>query len=564
MRILFGESSMSPRKLLAGCFLAVVAAWFMNSQARAADEPPASAGPLICSGLVPEDAFAAIVVYPKRVFANEALAKFDVKGMAEDLAKQAGVSPMEVEQFIVIVGPPSEGVMPPRPKIEIIGRFSKPHDGAQLAALWMKPDKLEETEVAGHKYFHTTTKNINPMDEPGVCFLDGQTFVMASETWLPKIFAATDAKSMLISALATADPAADATIIFANTDVAKEMISGAMPKQRLPGPLKPVGDLPDLLRAAKLSIRTTPEVSLKLTLLGKDEASAGKLADMIKMAQQMGQAFLPALQAPPGADIPAEQKESTELLLGLAKKLIDGLVPQQEGQKVTVEIGGLGTIDVLVGKLVLPGVMAARAAARRTMGMNNLKQLGLATFGSEGAYGHFPAHAIYSKEGKPLLSWRVDLLPYLDQQELYKQFHLDEPWDSANNKPLIAKMPTVFISPAGKPLAEGQTRYVVPVGKDTIFDGDKGVRIDDIRDGTSNTILILEVGEDKAVTWTKPDDMDFDPGKPMAGLGTIDGATISVVLADGSVHALKKDIDAETFRRLILRNDGQVIDWSKL
>lgn len=554
---------MSRRIWFASILIVLTTIAVLNSQAFAADEPAASAQPLVCTGLVPEDAFAAVVVYPNRVLANEALAKFDVKGMAEDLAKQAGVSPMEVEQFIVIVGPPTEGVTPPRPTIEIIGRFSKPHDGAQLAALWMKPEKLEETEVAGHKYFHTTTKHIKPTDEPGVCFLDGQTFVMASETWLPKIFAAKDAKSMLISALAANDPAADATLIFANTDAAKEMISGAMPKRQLAGPLKPIGDLPDLLRAAKLSIRTTPEVSLKLTLLGKDEASAGKLADMIKMAQQMGQAFLPALQAPPGANIPPEQKESTELLVGLAKKFVDGLVPQQDGQKVTVDIGGLGTIDTLVGKLVLPGVMAARASARRTMGMNNLKQLALAMISSHLKDGHFPANAIYSKDGKPLLSWRVYALPFLDRNDLFAQFHLDEPWDSEHNKPLIAFMPSIFESPNGKPLAKGETRYVVPVGKDTIFDGDKGTKLEDITDGTSNTILILEVGEDKAVTWTKPDDMDFDSQKPLAGLGTIAGSGILAGFADGHVQNIRKSVDAETFRNLILRNDGQVIDWSK-
>jgi hypothetical protein len=277
----------------------------------------------------------------------------------------------------------------------------------------------------------------------------------------------------------------------------------------------------------------------------------------------LGQAFLPALQAQPGDNMPAAQRDSRELMAGMATKLIEGLVPHQAGKQVTVEIASLGTVDTVVGKLVMPAIMAARGAARRVQGMNNLKQLALAMFQSESTDGHFPAHAILSKEGKPLLSWRVYVLPYLEQDELFKQFHLDEPWDSANNKPLIAKMPAIFKSAAGKPLAEGQTRYVVPTGKDTIFEGDKGHRVADITDGLSNTILIVEAGDDKAVTWTKPEDMAFDPQKPLAGLGTIGDDGTPVAFADGSVRMIHKSVDAETFRRLILRNDGQPVDPNK-
>ena len=190
------------------------------------------------------------------------------------------------------------------------------------------------------------------------------------------------------------------------------------------------------------------------------------------------------------------------------------------------------------------------------MRMNCLHEISLAMMLDAQNKGSFPAHAIYSKASKPLLSWRVYLLPHLQEEALFNQFHLDESWDSEHNKPLIAKMPEVFKSLGSKPLAEGQTRYVVPVGKDTIFEGDKGTALAKITDGASNTILILEVGADKAVTWTKPDDMDFDSQKPLAGLGTIGEEGILAAFADGHVQSIRKNIDAETFRRLILRNDG--------
>jgi hypothetical protein len=527
--------------------------------------PAAATEKAVYAGMVPDDAFAAVVLYPKRVLASESLAKLDVKSMADDLTKQAGVSPLDVEQMAVLVASSNGSYAE---KVAIFGRFSEPQDGAKLAAGWLKPWraeagwKPEEFEVAGHKCFRTT-RDPDPSHRPGVCFLDERTFVMASEAWLPDIFAAKDAKSTLISTLAASDSVADATIVFSSTDAAKKVISQEFPAKMLPGPLKPIGDLPELLQAATLSIRTNPEISLKLTLLGKDEDSTGKLVATIKSFQQMGQSFLPALQAPPDEDIPAAERTMREYAAGLAAKLINGLVPHQSGNQVTVEIGDLGTLDSLVGNVVMPAVAAARGAAQHVQGMNNLRQLGMAMHASYQTIGTFPAHAIYSTDGKPLLSWRVFLLPYLDEENLFKKFHLDEPWDSANNKPLIANMPKTFKSPDGKPLADGQTRYVVPFGKGTIFDGNKGIRMEDVLDGLSNTILILEVGADKAVTWTKPDDMDFDPKNPKDGLGTIDPAGIPVALADGSVRTIRKTVDAETFRRLILRNDGMPIDSSK-
>ena len=182
----------------------------------------------------------------------------------------------------------------------------------------------------------------------------------------------------------------------------------------------------------------------------------------------------------------------------------------------------------------------------------------------EESHQSFPAHAIYSKDGKPLLSWRVAILPQVGEKELYKKFHLDKPWDSPNNKPLIAMMPALLKDLNGKALGAGKTRYVVPVGKGTMFEGDKGIKMAQITDGTSNTIIILEVGEDKAVTWTKPDDFEFDPKQPLAGLGTIPAAGFGAVFADCHVMILRKNIDAETFRKLILRADGENVNQSKL
>src|SRR5262245_34882968 len=149
--------------------------------------------------------------------------------------------------------------------------------------------------------------------------------------------------------------------------------------------------------------------------------------------------------------------------------------------------------------------------------MNNLRQIGVAMFNHETLMNRFPASASYEKSGKPLLSWRVHLLPYLDQLALYNQFHLDEPWDSPNNRKLIERMPDVYRNP-NLQLPPGKTTYLVPTGDHTIFSGTEGAKMAQVIDGLSNTILAVEANVERAVEWTRPDDLKVNFSKPHDGL----------------------------------------------
>src|SRR5262249_9958875 len=158
-------------------------------------------------------------------------------------------------------------------------------------------------------------------------------------------------------------------------------------------------------------------------------------------------------------------------------------------------------LPLLFEMVFLPAMTRSRDAARRTQSMNNLKQLGLALHNYVDRKGRFPGAASRDKTGKPLLSWRVAILPYLAEEELFKEFHLDEPWDSPHNKQLIDRMPMTFRCPnsAARP---GYTTYLAPLGDQTAFFKPEGLRIRDFTDGTSNTILIVDAADDSAVIWT--------------------------------------------------------------
>jgi len=244
--------------------------------------------------------------------------------------------------------------------------------------------------------------------------------------------------------------------------------------------------------------------------------------------------------------------------------------PQRDGNRFVLfrqEIGegaNALTTTAVAGVLVallLPAVQAAREASRRTASMNNLKQIMLALLNYYDIHKRLPAHASYDDNGKPLLSWRVHILPMLEEQELYSQFHLDEPWDSEHNKQLVAQMPKLYLDPSSThDPSEGKTSYLAVLGKDFLFNGSpQGVKFSDVTDGTSNTIAILQVDDQHAAIWTKPDDWQYDAKHPLAGL---DGPHPGIFVAgfmDGSVRNISQEIDVEVFRAMLTVAGGEVI-----
>ncbi len=201
-----------------------------------------------------------------------------------------------------------------------------------------------------------------------------------------------------------------------------------------------------------------------------------------------------------------------------------------------------------------PGERPDRA---NSQSRNHLKLMMLAFHNYASAEGHFPPAAIYGSDGQPKLSWRVAILPYLDQNDLYNEFRQDEAWDSPHNKALIARMPAFFTTPS-VPAEPGQTRIRGFVGKGAIFDGPGGTKIQDITDGTSNTIALAVA--DRAVTWTAPGDLPFVEGQPLPGLDESDPRGVLVAFADGSVRYIPRGKDA-LLKAAITRNGGEVIEW---
>ncbi|MFH5805385.1 DUF1559 domain-containing protein [Alienimonas sp. DA493] len=300
---------------------------------------------------------------------------------------------------------------------------------------------------------------------------------------------------------------------------------------------------------------------LELTAIARsaDEPAAARAAAALRTVLVMAGGMADSISAHPGdgPDAPAVRKTFAAI-----RAACDAAVVAQAGDRVTLTTAAPEASTLLVGLLV-PQPVRQSGVERRAASQGNLKQLGLALHNYHAAHGRFPPAVIV--ENGVARSWRVELLPFLDEADLRARYDDAKPWDDPANAAVLADMPAVFRRP-GDDRTEPFAAYFAVLGGQTPQtatawtprgEPDAGARIRGALDGTVRTLMLVEAK--RPVPWTKPEDLTFDLTRPVdpAPLGGFDDRGFQAATVDGAVHALPGEIDADTLRALLTRRGGE-------
>ena len=500
---------------------------------------------------------------PRQLLTSPAMQMLPIEVLQAAALQHASIDPLEVESLLLSVEPPMVGP----PNYSLLTVFTPDYQAKLHPRLTAhtQPGQLD-----GREYL----KSQHPL-LPSILIIDGNTMLAAPDMTLHKLVAQESSAEdgLLISRLKGA--AADDLYVAVDLESLRPLINQLMMQAQgeVPAELQPFLAAPDLIRLVEARLNLTGTGPTELVVEANSAADAAKLIAMLEQIVDMWRSE--------GLATAAELKQNPDPVqqaLGRYQERImsqttDMLVPEQDGARLIVfhQDPGEGDTDPLttvaiIGTLVgllLPAVQAAREAARRNTSMNNMKQIMVALHNYHDMRKHLPAHASFNDAGKPLLSWRVLILPMIGESELYEQFHLDEPWDSEHNRPLVSQMPEIYLDPSSKfRVEDGKTHYLGAKGKEYAFDGtEKGRQFKSFHDGISNSIMVLQVNDQRAAVWTKPDDWERDPERPLQGLtGSVHPGIFLAGFADAHVQVVATDIDVEVFQHLLTIAGGEVLN----
>jgi len=496
-------------------------------------------------------------IRPSKVAANDGMQQL-VKLVEESTgAEKNDIRIADIDQFLVI-GPRRPNVDTPSIAEAVLElRMTKPTDFAAFLEHHIGAHSSEDQTVDGFKIVtkHSPVKKHSPcayiVDDRTLLFgpwyslqelLQSRRQADAGPHWLDRL-----------NMVARRDALFGFDVSFLEGEMEQQF-------QRRPNPmLGMVSPLWQNTQQVIAGANLDEGLSLNVHGFGDDEVAAEKiqltLQNLIPIANGLLTGGKASVQD--GED---PEKKAIMKAIEIAEEVMQSMKVTRDGKKVSINAAGDGDSVAALTALLLPALHSARESARRAQGRSNLKQIMLTLHNYHQSNGSFPPAVLTGPDGKTKYSWRVALLPYMDQHQLYEAYDRNEPWDGPNNRKLLGQIPAVLRS-AKEPQGSPNTSYFALVGEHTGFGNTPGTgrKTQDFTDGLSRTLMVFETKLD--VPWTKPEDIPYSADEPLPKFGGLHDFGFQVGLADGAVRFVSENIDLTVLRELITCDGGEVVNF---
>ncbi len=499
---------------------------------------------------VPRDAIMVMAAHPA-----EALKQPFLAVIAKSLREQGGMSELlgfsvidDLRQVTAVFLPEERnGVVGPD-EAGIVFQFNKDIDADALVKLWIR--RPQSAEFGGQSYFKGDGRG------KFIYFATPRTMVVAeSEEHLRRFIVAGErGATKALWAEEWSKVAEDHAAMFFDLERIRPSLNSELQRGPAAIAMAPVSPIWNQGRYLTQSVRVAEDVNYAVSIACENEKGAATVEETVKAALILSRNSLSQMRTE------VSRASGPEAAMGLqamdfADEVLDNLKVETIGRQVRISARIDASAKQYVAMLI-PAVQTSRTAARRAQSMNNLKQIALAFHNYADVHGQFPPAVVIGPDGKTPHSWRVAILPYIEQQALYQQYKFDEPWDSENNKKIAEAVIPVYQCPEDDRESTNSS-YFALVGNGTVFDNPKGTPFREITDGTSNTLMIVE--SKKAVPWSKPEDIPVDLTKDLPPLGGWYEGGFIAAICDGSVRFISSSIDVNVLKALITKSGGEVI-----
>jgi hypothetical protein len=505
------------------------------------------------------DYVAAVLIHPRQILQKQKISG-ESRAWLDAAAEELGVNLAELEQVSFLLGPPeaNHASAEPAPLTTAwIFRFATADGRERMMQRFLGEASHREVAHEGGFYYKA-------QDAPlAVCAPDERTVLLANERHVKRAFGG-PSRSLLLTRLGAiegrpdAAGAVDAAPLRGLLRRVKDGERNALNEDALSASpwLKQLSATLSKLKEATFTADFAEAPLARLTLEAEDSQGAVQLEELVLGYRATASLLLLGAEA---QWVRGEEGRGFAPLFALGRNALAGVAAKRDLRRVTVEMAPPPELTALPSILESSFVALARGNARQER-VRRLQLIGLAMHNHHVARGAFPAACSRDMAGRPLLSWRVHLLPWLGQEDLYHQFRLDQPWDSPHNAALLARIPAVYQTGGA---ATGQTRIVALIGPGTPFASSRGPALRDFTGGPDHTILMVECGPDRAVPWTQPDDRPFDSDNPISALGTIDAAGFLALFGDGRVEIIRPEISPAELRDLLTHAGGELPEPAK-